>query len=153
MVSEIYLIRDRIGGTAIESYIHNGVKIGDYKVRTGISGQKKNDEWTRKIAGIPTGDLWLWNIKEYIQQYNDLDVTGREIGRFYPISSSKSNHRIIKSIDGKERWEIGKHCENDYPFSLGCPVTVDHSIWRVMCKHLDDTPQGHIPYRVRWTAH
>lgn len=150
MVSEITLLRERKGNKATGSYTHNGVIIGGFAVLTGKSTQALNDEWTRGVAGIPTGDHWLWNFKEYIQQYNELDPKGLEIGRFYPISSSKDNHRLIQAIDGRQRWDIGAHADNDYPGSLGCPAVVIHSIWQVMCKHLEDTPEGWIKYSVRW---
>jgi hypothetical protein len=46
--------------------------------------------------------------------------------------------------------EIMIHDENGIPFSLGCVVFIDNSIWRLFCKHLEDTPEGHIPVKVIW---
>lgn len=152
MVSEITLLRERKGGIATKSYVHNGVVIGNIRVLTGTRNQPDSSEWERKVSGIPIGDHWLWNFKKYIKQYNELDPKGREIGRFYPISSSKTNERLIEGINGKQRWDIGQHCDNDFPFSLGCPVTVSHPLWITFCKHMDDTPEGHILYKVRWAS-
>jgi hypothetical protein len=151
MVSEIRVIRDRKGGTGTLSYTHNGINIGDIKIRTGAANQLENSEWLRGISGIPIGDFWLWNKKGYIQQPNDLDATEKEIGRFYPLSTYAHDHRTIWNQDkSKKREEIGLHDENGIKGSAGCVVVILNPLWRVLCKHLDDTPEGLITFRTRW---
>jgi len=152
MVSKIEIIRDKRGGTGNLQFTHNGIKYFNHEIRTGKSTQSECSEWVRGVSGIPTGNLWLWNFKKHIQQYNDLDATGKEIGRFYPISSDQANKRLITcGINPSwQRWDIGLHDENDSAFSLGCPVVISNKKFRNLCLCLDGTPEGHIPLIVSW---
>ena len=151
MVSELRVIRDRKSFNGTLSYTHNGVSIGDIKIRTGAPNQLESSEWLRGISGCPIGDFFLWNIKKYIQQYNDLDATEREIGRFYPISTYAHDHKTIWNQNkSRKREEIGLHDENGIAGSAGCIVVVLNPLWKVLCTHLDETPEGLIAFRVRW---
>ena len=151
MVSSIAIERFETGGTGLLSYTHNSRVTKEIKIRTGRADQPPKSEWRRGISGIPIGHFWLWNIKKYIQQYNDLDATGSEIGRFYPISSDPNNHRIISNpLGNHERWDIGLHDENGKPFSLGCPVIVDNLDFRKLVNALSNTPEGLVRLDVKW---
>lgn len=151
MVSELRVIRDRKSFNGTLSYTHNGVSIGDIKIRTGAANQLESSEWLRGISGIPIGDFWLWKTKKLIQQYGDLDATEREIGRFYPISTYAHDHKTIWNQDkSRKREEIGLHDENGIKGSAGCIVVIDNVLWRVLCTHLEETPDGLITLRVRW---
>jgi hypothetical protein len=109
--------------------------IRDVVARSGAPGFH-NTNGIRGKSPTPDGNYYLWNSRDRIQQYNDLDATGSEIGRFYPISSGETNHRLIKHSSG-ERWDIGLHDENSFRGSAGCIVVVDNSDFRKICKLLE----------------
>ena len=81
--------------------------------RSGQFGST-NTSWQRGKSPIPLGRHYLW-----LKPRPLLMTPG---GDFFPISSSKSNDRLITNKDGLERWDIGVHKENDKPGSAGCIV-------------------------------
>lgn len=118
---------------------------------------KWNWERNPKITGddpVPDGKMYLWNKRGYIQQYNDLDAVGGEIGRFYPISDNLTNHRLISHkttpSTKKSRWDIGLHDENSFPGSSGCIVVIDNKDFRKVCKLLEQFEGEIIPINI-WT--
>lgn len=92
------------------------------------SGQysHRNTSWVRGKSPIPKGDFYLWTKPVQPGAY---DVHGRAIGQFHPISSSPTNHRLIKHPTDPtlERWDVGAHPENDYPGSAGCTVLLHNT--------------------------
>lgn len=140
---DLSFIRRDNSDTPIEDLCLRNIKIR--------SGQKPTlNDWQRGVSGCPVGKFLLWTGRKYIRQYNDLNAEGKEIARFYPISSGIDNHRLIKQ-GGKTRNEIGLHDENDYPGSQGCIVVVNNTDWLKLCTNLDmltDAGVQHIPITV-----
>lgn len=90
----------------------------------------------KKFRPCPNGDFYLWVARHKILQFDDLDATGSEIGRFYPISSSPTESTTIRA-DGQVRLHIGLHDENDFVGSAGCIVTIHAKDFEKICRVLD----------------
>ena len=132
----IKVFRNKSDNTGILAY--NGTSI---KIRTG-SNANAGTEWVTGKSGCPTGSFWLWNDEKYIKQPDDLDATGKEIGRFYPISSHLSDICKIYNKDKTAfRSDIGLHDENDIAGSAGCIVVVDNKEWRELVGWLKTQPK------------
>lgn len=135
---DLSYIESDSSGAVIESE-----SIRNISIRTGI--RLTPDDWQRGISGCPVGEHLLWVGRKHIKQYSDLDATGNEIGRFYPISSSSANVNILRG-EGKHRTHIGLHDENDNPGSAGCIVVVCNKEWRNLCQKLDQLTKAGIQY-------
>jgi len=125
-------VRDLEGKVIEEQSIRNVV------ARSGAPGWA-GTQGVRGKSPIPDGKYILWNRKRWIMQYNDLDATGREIGRFYPISDNPTNRHIISHPTGVRKY-IGLHDENDFRGSAGCVVVVNNAQFRRICKLLEKYP-------------
>jgi hypothetical protein len=150
VVSKIQVYRETSGCNGTLEYTHNKIET-TIAIRTGSPLQKYKSEWVTAKSGIPIGKFWLWNKKAHVQQYNDLDATGNEIGRFYPISSMPAYPDTIWNHNHtKKREYIGLHDENSIKGSAGCVVVINNLEFRELCKCLEDTPEGLIPFLVNW---
>jgi hypothetical protein len=98
--------------------IYNGVPLFEkLPARSGQVGYTTT-EWVKGKSPIPYGKHTLWL---YPKQVGQLTPQGKEIGQFYPISSSLKSSRLL--TNGKnERWDIGLHPENAFAGSAGCIV-------------------------------
>lgn len=119
--------------------VNENKSLRNIKIRTGINRPYflKRD-WYRGKSGCPIGTHLLWTKRNYIKQYHDLDATGREVGRFYPISNNIEDHRVIRADYGTQyRLDIGIHDENDFPGSAGCIVVINNKDFRELVKKLE----------------
>lgn len=117
------------------------------------SGQPKHYN-TKNVLGkspIPDGNFFLWTHKEFIKQYSDLDATGKEVARFYPISSSRDQNIYIKRSETNPvtRSYIGLHDENDFPGTAGCIAIIDNKHFRLIAEILTKHEGKTIPLHVR----
>jgi hypothetical protein len=134
--AEVSLIkRDPKTAKVIESESIRGIA-----ARTGQPKfYAKGYDYLRAKGGCPEGNLYLWINPKYIQQNGDLVAEGREIGQFYPISSSEFNHREIRNPEdpSQVRWDIGLHPDNAFRGSAGCVVIVRQSDFKAVDAWLD----------------
>ncbi len=86
-------------------------------IRSGQRGHTQTD-WTRGKSPIPYGNHWL------ITKPKPLQMEPRGT-RFFSICTDLADQRLILGPEGKVRWDIGLHRENNFPGSAGCVVIVD----------------------------
>lgn len=102
-----------------------------FKQLPARSGQRgfENTNWVTGKSPCPKGKLYLW------LHPKDMGVLpkNKEIGEFYPISSSPDNMNIIQEENGsRKRLYVGLHPENAFAGSAGCVVL----LWDTLDKKL-----------------
>lgn len=128
--------------------VNEFLSIRDIRTRTGRPN-RGNTKGISAVSPIPDGKFLIWNFKKFIQQLGQFNPKGGEIGHFYYISDTKTNHLNIK--DGKTiRVAIGLHPENDFEGSAGCIVVVSHAQFKKIVDLFNRFPECHIPLTV-WT--
>lgn len=110
---------------------------------SGRTGQRnffaKGYDFLRAKGGCPEQNLYLWIDPKFIQQNGQLLAKGKEIGQFYPISSSETNRREIRNPQdlSQVRFDVGLHPENAFEGSAGCLVVVRQSDFKTIDTWLD----------------